>query len=387
MKVVIISCFSDKNAYNRGNFIYSYFKRRNHDCYVIYSEFDHKKKIYNRVNDDRWIPIRTIKYKKNLSIKRMISHFLFGMKTASIIKELKPDLIYVAVPPNSAAFFASKIAKKLNSRLIVDVVDLWPESLVIPQRIKWLATPMLKIWKNLRESPLKNANVVMLECNLYKEYLPKNKFIDEKTCTVYLSKLDQFNEINELTSYCNDVLNICYIGSINHIVDFDFLLKFLFEMKKNKPVKLHIIGLGEKKEWLISKLNELEIPYIDYGEIYDESEKNKIMLGCDFGFNIYKNQTIIGLSYKSVDYFSAGLPLINSIKGDTWKLVEQYNAGINCCSNDHLYAVKKISNLSKDEIVNMKKNAFKVYVNNFSYKVVQKKLDSVIKMAIGDEYN
>jgi hypothetical protein len=32
---------------------------------------------------------------------------------------------------------------------------------------------------------------------------------------------------------------------------------------------------------------------------------------------------------KSVDYFCYGLPIINNIPGDTWTLVEQYDAGVN----------------------------------------------------------
>ena len=32
---------------------------------------------------------------------------------------------------------------------------------------------------------------------------------------------------------------------------------------------------------------------------------------------------------KSIDYFEFGLPIINNIKGDTWKAVERCNCGVN----------------------------------------------------------
>ena len=42
-----------------------------------------------------------------------------------------------------------------------------------------------------------------------------------------------------------------------------------------------------------------------------------------------KETVAIGLTTKSIDYFNAGLPIINNIKHDTVKLVDQYGIGIN----------------------------------------------------------
>ena len=381
MKIVMVSCFSNKDAYSRGNVIYNYFKNRNDKCFLIYSEFDHGTKTYKKMDDDFWIPVKTIRYKKNFSLNRMISHFFFGMKAASLIKKLKPDLIYVAVPPNAASFFACKVAKKLNLRLIIDIVDLWPESLPISKKIKLFAAPLFKIWKNLRETSLIEANVIMYECDYYKEYLGSNKLLNEKSCTVYLSKLGEYNQIIKFTTCFDDVLNICYIGSINYLIDIDFLINLMIEIKKSKPINLNIIGIGEKKSYLVGKLNEFNISYFDYGAIYDESEKIKIMAKCDFGFNVYNKQAIIGLTYKSVDYLYGGLPLINSIKGDTWKMVEERKIGINVNPDDYIYSAKLILDLGKEEIEEMKKNVVNTYVDCFSYATLERNMDLVVDMA------
>lgn len=80
MKVVVISCFTEKNNYNRGNFVYEYFKKNNHETFLIYSEFQHSSKKFVRENDRNWIPIRTFTYSKNVSVKRLLSHISFGKK-------------------------------------------------------------------------------------------------------------------------------------------------------------------------------------------------------------------------------------------------------------------------------------------------------------------
>ena len=36
-----------------------------------------------------------------------------------------------------------------------------------------------------------------------------------------------------------------------------------------------------------------------------------------------KDSVFVGLTMKSIDYFEAGLPILNTIKGDTWKFVDE----------------------------------------------------------------
>ena len=35
-----------------------------------------------------------------------------------------------------------------------------------------------------------------------------------------------------------------------------------------------------------------------------------------------KQEVFVGLTMKSIDYFEAGLPIINNIHGDTWNIVK-----------------------------------------------------------------
>ena len=85
------------------------------------------------------------------------------------------------------------------------------------------------------------------------------------------------------------------------------------------------------------------------------------MSKCHFGLNIMKESVCVGLTTKSIDYFSCGLPIINNIKGDTWNIVEKYNVGIN---------VKEVSTFANEyekiNIYEMKENVEKVYNRYFT---------------------
>lgn len=302
MRVVVISCFADKGDYNRGNFIYEYFKKNSSDCFMIYSEFQHGSKKKSIENDENWIPIKTLAYSKNISIQRILSHIIFGVKTAKTLTRLQPELVYMAVPPNSVTKFVFKIARKMNCKIIIDIVDLWPESLPVPCKIKKLLLPILKIWAKFRDDRLVHADALMFECGLYQEFFDYRNIQNKNSYVIYLSKKGNCDLIQNDNICIDETLNICYLGSINLLIDIDLVVKMMSDITKQRKAKLHIIGIGEKKEYFISELSKYNVDFVDYGAIYDENEKNQLMSFCDFGINLYRDNTMIGLTYKSIDY-------------------------------------------------------------------------------------
>ena len=76
--------------------------------------------------------LRTIPYKKNICVRRLLVTFsrikiIFGSKKT---KE-KPDLIYVSFPPIETSLAAVVYAKINKIKIIIDVRDLWPEIFLI----------------------------------------------------------------------------------------------------------------------------------------------------------------------------------------------------------------------------------------------------------------
>ena len=65
------------------------------------------------------------------------------------------------------------------------------------------------------------------------------------------------------------------------------------------------------------------------GKTFDENKKIEILAPCDYGFNMILDKLEVGLSIKSIDYLSMGLPLINSVRGDTARMVRQDRIGVN----------------------------------------------------------
>ncbi len=377
-KLVIVSCFFDKVNTSRPYLAYEFFLKKYSDVKVIYSDFNHSEKKYRIYEEEAFIPIKTKPYVKNISISRVISHILFSISVKKTLKNEKPDIIYVAIPPNICGMQVIKYAKKNNVKTIVDIVDVWPEAFHINLGLgNLLKKVVCLIWKKMRDYTLKNASCIICES----EYFKKKFLSSYDVNVIYLSKKLSCKLDLNFKNKNDNLITIGYLGSISHIYDFESLLKILKDLqeKEKKKVLLKIIGKGESLEILEGKLKSKNIKYIYYGCIFDEKLKQNILQTCDLGFNGYKKSTEVALSYKSIDYFSYGLPILNSAKGDTYDIIDKFKAGINFNSENLSECVKCIAEKTAEDFNVMKKNAEEVFYNYFTFNKYVENMNSIVK--------
>ena len=154
-KAVIVT--KSTNFEPRAEIVGEYLKGRGVDVTYIYSDFSHREKKHLDRHEVDHIYVDTCPYRKNLSWQRMWSQADFSRKVEKILKGMDFDLLYVLIPGNVLVPMAVKAAeyqrKKSGNpvKLIIDIIDLWPESL----RLGTLENIWpVSIWKKLRDSNL-----------------------------------------------------------------------------------------------------------------------------------------------------------------------------------------------------------------------------------------
>lgn len=370
MRAVLVNCF-DTYENNRVNLVKKHLISKGYEVTIVQSDFSHFHKVHlNRAKDDM-ISVETLPYKKNLSIERLVSHYKFSKDAFKIVEDLKPDLIYTLIPPNYLAKFAAAYKKKNPKvKLVLDLIDLWPETMPLP--IKKTIFP-LSLWGGLRDNYLKYSDLIITECDLYQEVL-YDVLKDLRVKTLYLAKEEI--ELNVNSQLNKEEINLAYLGSINNIIDIPKITEIIEAILRIKPVTLNIIGDGEKKEELIFAVENIGAKVVDYGKIFDPIEKQHIFDKCHFGLNIMKSTVCVGLTMKSIDYFQHGLPIINNIPADTAKLVEEYGVGINLLTNEDI--ATKINEFNLMEISNNKLDATLLFHDKFSTSAFFDTMDSMI---------
>ncbi len=374
MNIVIVNS-SDTFEY-RADMVYAYFSKRNHTVTVLSSDFMHIEKKRRQCTKKDYIYLRTIPYKKNISLRRLYSHYRFSRKCIRWLQKKQFDLLYIVIPPNCQSAIAKKYAKCNKVKIVMDIIDMWPESFPSKNTDHF----PFRQWGKLRDRNLKYADYIITECDLYQEKL--KKFLSGiKVQTIYWSHQDNAlpGKAAVATPMTADEIHLCYLGSINHIIDISKIGEIISSIANEKKVVLKIIGGGERKELLISTAEENGATVYDYGKVYDHKTKKEIMDTCHYGLNIMKDTICVGLSMKSVDYLENGLPVINNLPGDMAQIVYKERCGVNISDSDWLDQV-----LVKSVNSDIRVNALECYRKYFSKDMFETQLKKVVDEVIAD---
>lgn len=364
-KAILVSCFDWYET--RLSYIKTMLEKKGYSVEIFQSDFNHvEKKKAKNVNKYQMIHVPP--YKKNLSIARIRSHLVFSKKIKKIVYELKPDLIYALIPLNGVGKVCAEYkVRNPQCKLIFDIIDMWPESMPIK---KFEKNPLIQTWKSWRNKAITKADYVFTECELYQQML-KDSLVQGKYSTLYLCQ-DSVENIDRMLGSRKKVegkVTFCYLGSINSIIDIESIKAAMKKLRdKGILIHIHVIGDGESREKFIEELESVDCTVDYHGKIFEEKKKMEIMSECQFGINMMKSSVAVGLTIKSIDYLKNGLLLFNSIKGDTWSLVQQ-GYGVNVDDDDWLELV--INN----EMLKSPKEIWRLYNQNFTLRAFMKQLD------------
>lgn len=337
---------------NRLQYVASFLEQKGYEVVILTTDFNHGKKeqIKNRYEQCTYIHVPP--YSKNISLTRIRSHYSFAKQVRKQLESLQPSLIYVLVPPNCVIDQCAKYKSSDEKALLfADIIDLWPESLVKGR----LPTPVRSMWRGMRAKGLAESDYVFTECDLYRERiseeLPDNNVSTLRLCKPVIEPnreyADTVRKLREATrGSSNDSLRLGYVGSMNHILDIEGVAALIKAVTQNvRALEVHVIGDGESRDEFLEAMERAGADVTYYGRIYDQEEKIGILGACDYGINMMRKGVNVGLTIKSVDYLSMGLPIINNIEGDTWSIVEKELVGLNIERDNLQPAVESLSSV------------------------------------------
>lgn len=363
MKAVIVS--SSYSYLERVELLKEYYDSKGYDTTVLLTDFIHANKEYATWEKEGYVLIQTYPYQKNISVARLYSHHKFAKDVAAHLEQLDIDILHVLLPANSLAKVARQYKEKYpNVRLHLDIIDLWPETMPIS---RFKRTYPFEYWRSLRDDNLDNADTVYCECNLFIQVMKKQD--DKRFKTLYWIKTT--NPIDTIPMLSKDELHLCYLGSINNVIDIDYIVTMCMELGKHRKVVLHIVGDGEKREELLKRMENTEAEVIYHGFVFEPEKKQSIFDVCHFGLNIMKPSVCVGLTMKSLDYFQAGLPIINNIQGDTADMVDTYKIGF----NGYQELLERLQELQDEDFLVMRQNVKKLYYDKFTKEAFVKRLE------------
>jgi hypothetical protein len=349
---------------------------------VVTTNFDHWTKKPPRASQiapfERILYLKTLPYRSNISIMRLMSHLLFSVRAAAFFLKHRHryDIVYVTLPLNLLAWFILRSAP--TQCKIVDVIDIWPDVLPFPKQFVQLFRPLFAMWRKLFNHAVGNADVMLAVSDTF--YVEALKFVNSKC------QHRRFY-IGDVKLQCvgpkEDILTIAYVGNIGHLYDFETLLDV---MEDSKGVQLFIVGAGDRQGWLLNELERRGLPHQYFGVVYDPARLADILCRAHVGFNGYLN-TSAAFSYKANTYFAAGLPILNSMRGDLHDLVELRGLGLNYSGGDRGTLKRCLASLNESTLSSMSHNCSRFFAAELERGAIRREMRVFLQKCLRIEMN
>lgn len=372
-RLMIISLFGNINNINSR--VYKIDKAFQWDTVFITPNFDHSKKEFKNLNQSEEYRIQTVyldvpSYEKNLSLRRILSHIIFAKKIHSFLKSLpkieRPQIVISLMPTSSAAWVAGRFCKKNKIFFVVDIIDLWPDSLIPLAKENFLLKLLLKPWERITQNAYKLANYVSAESKAYSKVASSFNPSVKASYTYLGVNSIQVKEIISASTFKgfhkDNELVLCYGGSLNNSYDFDTLLNAIkFIHDKGVKYKMVFIGEGEKRKEILSFSNKYNLNVQITGRI-PYNDFLKYLSACDIAFNAFVQETKVVHSYKFNDYCATGLFIFNSLKGETAESIDKYDIGVNYSKDDLSEKLLKV--VENWEFYNLKRKNLSNFIDD-----------------------
>ncbi|MFB7141971.1 glycosyltransferase family 4 protein [Gottfriedia sp. NPDC056225] len=349
------------SAANRLKNIYLELKEKNYEVKVLTlqprypsRELYEDKSFWNEPLMDESDFIRidpSIKTHSGNIVKRLYLYievmirFIFSI----LLLRKEYDAVFVTSPPIFVGV-AGLIAKwKLKAPLIVDIRDLWPESLT---GVKLFTNRfILNTAYKVEEILYKKADRIIVNSLSFVTYMTGKGVPKDKISFMPNSLTEEELNGNEpVVKSEGDHVNVIYTGNLGMAQDIQKLIRVIEKMKDESKVRFIILGYGYHSNDLQRIINEKNLTNVTIHSAKSRKETLDLVSNSDIAYVSLVDQDVFKtvLPGKIIDYMCVKKPIIGDVSGYASDIIRSADCGIVSDVNTVEELVKNITILAND---------------------------------------
>ena len=373
--------------------------KRGHNVTIVASSFHYSKyKEMKEYGDNEYIQenidsvdfiwIKTPPYFGN-GLSRVKNMLSYTYKALNIIPKLnlkKPDIIIGSSVHLFAVYTAYKLSRKYNVPFVMEVRDIWPQTLIDMGISKW--HPFIIVLACLEKYLYKKADKIISNLpyayDHIGKFVPKNKFI-------WISNGVDLDNISYVEKQEIKKFTISYTGAIGVANNLGLLVEVAEKLQKEKNICFRIVGDGAEKEKLKQVVKSKRLKNISIEDPVAKNKVSGILQASDVLYFNLKDSPVFNFgisSNKLFDYMASGRVIIFSTKAKN-NPIQDANAGYTIAPDDIEKLEKTILDiyaLAQDERNNIGKKIRQYAENNYSISILTDKLEKLLEDEV-EKYN
>lgn len=409
MNILLINHYAGLPTVAGGTRHYSFateLVRRGHRVTIVASSFNHKGRYETRqwrgethqieiIDGIRFVWVRTPPYSGNTvaRIRNMISFANTVLRLPHHALGLSPDVVYASSPHLFAALSAQRLALRYKVPFVLEIRDLWPESLVALGDISRLH-PFIILLGGIERYLYRKADHIITLLPLAGEHIVAKGGRPEKITWISngidLAMLGEPPGLRQNSEFVG-----IYAGTHGLANGLDLLLDAAAILQADgsgHKVLFRLIGDGPLKASLVEKAKNMGLHNIRFEDPVPKTDIYSVLAEADFYPVVLRDSPLYqwGISLnKLFDYMAVGRPIVFSGRAPA-NPVELSGAGIITKPGDaeaFAEGIRRIVDMSADERREHGRRARKYVEQHFATNVLVNRLEALLENVVVKQRN
>ncbi|HQL36470.1 MAG TPA: glycosyltransferase family 4 protein [Bacillota bacterium] len=388
-----ISKYASPPNYGVGSKLFStakYFSDMEMDVVLISSDSNHLAKYpdsketynYESYGNLTHVWIKTMKYSKSASFKRILSWFDFEYKLYRMDRKRlkKPDIVIISSLSLLTILYGIHLKKKYNCKLVFEVRDIYPLTLTEDLGVsKW--NPAVILLGVIEKIGYNKADIIVGTMPNLKEHVEETIGYKKEVFyspigihAVWANEAVKSDKVDQLFPKGRHFI-IGYAGSMGISNALDCFVEAIERMDEYEDIYFILVGDGDLKPLYMERLSKLK--NVTLGPKLKQSEVPYFLSKCDLLYLSTKDSKVwkYGQSMnKLIDYMMSGRPVVASYSGYQ-SMLNEANSGIFIKTNDTneiIDAVFRFKNMTSEERFAYGDRGKKWVMGNHNYEKIVK---------------
>lgn len=342
------------------------------------------------VDGINYVWIKVPSYQHAHSKKRILNWFLFSWKIRKLPKVLpeRPDSILYSSPALVGFLGAEKLAKKLNSKLVFEVRDIWPLTFVKVGGYS-PSHPFIRLMHWIEKRAYQNSDVLISNLKYAYKHIQKFTNIDSRFHWIPNGiplddvKLSESPEPAVLDAIPLDKFVVGYTGTIGMANALEHLIDAA-ELLRSKPEFFFVlVGNGRDKQQLENVIRAKQLTNILILPSIKKTQIQPLLEKFDACFIGWKNEELYQFGIapnKLPEYLYSQRPVIHAFSGQGDYVVEA-NAGVSVSAESPVEianAVETLYQLPVTDRQQLGKNGRSYVLKHLDYEQLAEKLNEIL---------